>query len=176
MLEYIHSLKNNVSALADTLKCSEADINDRVRTLRENAKETERLLAAAQSKLANTTIEQLVKTNTEIAPGVRAVSAVLDVASSSELELYADRLKEKGIEVVVVGANIDAKAMLLAAVKPEVAKAHKNLSAGNIIKQLSEKVDGKGGGRPDFARGGGTSPGKLGEAFSGLPQMLQGLV
>ena len=176
VLEYIHSLKNNVSALADTLKCSEADINDRVRTLRENAKETERLLAAAQSKLANTTIEQLVKTNTEIAPGVRAVSAVLDVASSSELELYADRLKEKGIEVVVVGANIDAKAMLLAAVKPEVAKAHKNLSAGNIIKQLSEKVDGKGGGRPDFARGGGTSPGKLGEAFSGLPQMLQGLV
>jgi alanyl-tRNA synthetase len=176
VLEYIHSLKHNVSSLADALKCSEADISDRVRTLRENMKETERLLAAAQSKLANATIEQLVKNSIEVAPGVRAISSLLDVASSSELELYADRLKEKGIEVVVVGANIDSKAMLLAAVKPEVAKAHKNLSAGNIIKQLSEKVDGKGGGRPDFARGGGTSPSKLTEAFNGLPQLLQRLV
>lgn len=176
VVEYVHSLKNNLSALAETLKCSEADINDRVRTLRENMKETERLLAAAQSKLANATIEQLIKSSVELAPGVRAIASVLDVTSSSELELYADRIKEKGIEIVIVGANIDAKAMLLAAVKPEIAKAHKNLSAGNIIKQLSEKVDGKGGGRPDFARGGGTSPGKLADAFNMLPQMLQGLV
>lgn len=176
VLDYINSLKSNVTSLAETLKCSEADLNDRVRTLRESMKETERQLATAQSKLANALIEQLVKNSVELTPGVRFIASVLDVTSSSELELYADRIKEKGIEIVIVGANIDSKAMLLAAVRPEVAKTNKNLSAGNIIKQLSEKVDGKGGGRPDFARGGGTSPNKLAEAFNALPEMLKGLV
>lgn len=176
VLDYVSSLRSQVSQLADTLKCSEADLQDRVRTLRETLKETERQLSTAQSKLANVTVEQLVKNSIELTDGVRLVASVVDAGSASELELYADRIKEKGIEVVVVGASIDAKAMLMAAVRPEIAKARKNLSAGAIIKQLSEKVDGKGGGRPDFARGGGTSPAKLPEAFHALPDMLKGLI
>ena len=150
---------------------------DRVRTLRDSVKETERQLATVQSRLANTVVEQLVAQATPLAANLRVVAAqVVDISNAQELELYADRIKEKGIEVVIVGAALDGKAMLLSAVNPDVTKAHKNISAGNIIRQLSEKVDGKGGGRPDFARGGGSSPAKLPAALAAAGELMKAML
>lgn len=176
VMDVLTGLKQNMANAADLLKCAESDVLDRVRTLRDTLKETERQLATVQSRLANSVVEQLVSTATVLAPNVRLVAAQVDISNAQELELYADRIKEKGIEVVVVGAALEGKAMLLSAVKPDVTKAHKNVSAGNIIKQLSERVDGKGGGRPDFARGGGSSPAKLGGALAGAKELIAGLM
>ena len=38
--------------------------------------------------------------------------------------------------------------------------------AGKIIGELATKVGGKGGGKPDFAMGGGKDPAKLAEALA----------
>lgn len=176
VLDLLNQLKQNIVSTADVLKCSEADVLDKVRAQRDALKETERQLSTVQSRLANSVVEQLVNKAFQIAPNVRYVAAQVDISNAQELELYADRIKEKGIEVVVVGAALEGKAMLLSAVKPDVTKAHKNLSAGNIIKQLSEKVGGKGGGRPDFARGGGSSPEKLSSALESLGELLKGFI
>jgi alanyl-tRNA synthetase len=176
VVDVINGLKQNVANAADMLKCAEADVVDRVRTLRDSLKESERQLNVVQSRLANSVVEQLVGQASTLAGNVRMVAAQVDISNAQELELYADRIKEKGIEVVVVGAALDGKAMLLSAVKPDVTKAFKNVSAGNIIKQLSEKVDGKGGGRPDFARGGGSSPAKLASALAGANELVKGLM
>jgi alanyl-tRNA synthetase len=176
VMDTLAGLKNNIQQAADLLKCAEADVLDRVRTLRDSVKETERQLATVQSRLANSVVEQLVAQATPLAANLRVVAAQVDISNAQELELYADRIKEKGIEVVIVGAALDGKAMLLSAVKPDVTKAHKNISAGNIIKQLSEKVDGKGGGRPDFARGGGSSPAKLPAALAAAGELVKGML
>jgi len=176
VLEILSGLKQNLGTAAELLKCSEADVLDKVRTLRDGLKETERQLATVQSRLANSVVEQLVSQAVPLAANVRMVAAQVDISNAQELELYADRIKEKGIEVVVVGAALEGKAMLLSAVKPDVTKTHKNLTAGNIIKQLSEKVDGKGGGRPDFARGGGSSPEKLPAALNAAGELVRAMV
>jgi alanyl-tRNA synthetase len=47
--------------------------------------------------------------------------------------------------------------------------------AGEIIKQLSAKVGGKGGGRPDMAQGGGPHAGKLAETLESVDELLRGL-
>jgi len=176
VMDTLSNLKQQMNNAADMLKCAEADVLDRVRTLRDTLKETERQLNTVQSRLANSVVEQLVAKAVPLAANVRIVAAQVDISNAQELELYADRIKEKGIEVVIVGAAIEGKAMLLSAVKPDVTKAFKNVSAGNIIKQLSEKVDGKGGGRPDFARGGGASPAKLPAALASAQELVKGLM
>jgi alanyl-tRNA synthetase len=169
-------LKQHLAGAADLLKCSESDVVDRVRTLRDSLKDTERQLSVVQSRLANTLVDQLVTQATVLANNIRLVAAQVDVSNAQELELYADRIKEKGVDVVVVGTALDGKAMLLAAVRPDLNKTYKNLSAGTIIKQLSEKVDGKGGGRPDFARGGGTAPAQLPAALATAGDLIKGLM
>lgn len=40
------------------------------------------------------------------------------------------------------------------------------LKAGDLMKQAAAAVGGKGGGRPDMARGGGTDVAKLDEALA----------
>jgi len=176
VLDVLSGLKLQMHNAADMLKCAEADVLERVRTLRDSLKETERQLSTVQSRLANSVVEQLVGKAVQVSTNVRVVAAQVDISNAQELELYADRIKERGIEVVIVGAAVEGKAMLLSAVKPDVTKAHKNVSAGNIIKQLSEKVDGKGGGRPDFARGGGSSPAKLPAALATAEELVKGLI
>lgn len=176
VMDNLSALKQQMANASDILKCAEADVLDRVRTLRESLKDTEKQLATVQSRLANSIVDQLVANAAPLAPNTRIVTAQVEVSNAQELELYADRIKEKGIEIVVVGASLEGKAILLSAVKPDVTKAFKNVSAGNIIKQLSEKVDGKGGGRADFARGGGSSPSKLPAAMAAAQELVKGLM
>ncbi|WP_156502692.1 DHHA1 domain-containing protein, partial [Oleiphilus sp. HI0067] len=42
----------------------------------------------------------------------------------------------------------------------------KKFSAGELMKEVSQIVDGKGGGRPDMAQGGGTNLARLDEALA----------
>ena len=52
---------------------------------------------------------------------------------------------------------------LVAAVTPEFTA---KVQAGKIIQQIAPIVGGKGGGKPDNARGGGKDAGKLDEALA----------
>jgi alanyl-tRNA synthetase len=45
--------------------------------------------------------------------------------------------------------------------------------AGEIIKQLSAKVGGKGGGRPDMAQGGGPDVENLAESLEDVDELLR---
>ena len=58
---------------------------------------------------------------------------------------------------------------LLAAVSPEFVK---NVQAGKIIQQIAPIVGGKGGGKPDNARGGGKDAAKLDEALAKAKSLL----
>lgn len=45
-------------------------------------------------------------------------------------------------------------------------------NAGQIIRELSGIVGGKGGGRPDMAQGGGDNPEKLEEALESIYSLI----
>jgi alanyl-tRNA synthetase len=45
--------------------------------------------------------------------------------------------------------------------------------AGDIIREMSAIVGGKGGGRRDMAQGGGTLPQELGKAFQALYALVE---
>jgi alanyl-tRNA synthetase len=77
-----------------------------------------------------------------------------------DLRVMLDNLKDQlKSGVVVLGAKAeDGKAMLICGVTDDLSD---RFHAGEIIKILSDKVGGKGGGRPDMAQGGGPDGDKL---------------
>ena len=55
---------------------------------------------------------------------------------------------------------------------PAGPKSSKKIQAGKIIQAIAPIVGGKGGGRPDNARGGGKDVGKLDEALAKAKSLL----
>jgi alanyl-tRNA synthetase len=79
-----------------------------------------------------------------------------------------DWLRDKlGSAVVVVGAVVDDKPQLVAAVTPDLLA--RGMHAGNLVREAAKLMGGGGGGRPDLAQAGGKDPAKLAEALATVP-------
>ena len=105
--------------------------------------------------------------------GVKVVSQQVSVDSPKDLRVMLDNLKDQiKSGVVVLGAVAeDGKGMLICGVTDDLTD---RFHAGEIIKQLSAKVGGKGGGRPDMAQGGGPNSGALVEALASVEALVEG--
>src|SRR5262249_13339113 len=90
------------------------------------------------------------------------------------LRQLVDSLRQKlGSGVVALGMPDDGKVALIAGVTKDLtAKVH----AGKLIQALSNKLGGKGGGRPDLAEGGGTDTTGLHAALLSVPSLLEPLL
>ena len=94
---------------------------------------------------------------------VPSVVEQIEAADGDFLQAVADAIKGQFKGVIVLGGTNGNAVALVAAVSPEfTAKFH----AGKIIQSIAPIVGGKGGGKPDNARGGGKDVSKLGEALA----------
>jgi len=71
--------------------------------------------------------------------------------------------------VVVLGGSSNGAVSLIATVSPELTK---HIQAGKIIQTIAPIVGGKGGGKPDNARGGGKEVSKLDEALAQARKLI----
>ena len=90
-------------------------------------------------------------------------------ADGDTLQVIADSLKGQFKGIVVLGGASNGNVALVATVSPEL---HKQFQAGKIIQTIAPIVGGKGGGRPDNARGGGKDVSKLEEALGKARSLL----
>ena len=93
----------------------------------------------------------------------------LGAADADLLQAIADALKGLFKGVVVLGGAANNAVALVATVAPELTK---KFQAGKIIQAIAPIVGGKGGGRPDNARGGGKDASKLDEALAKAKSLL----
>jgi len=84
--------------------------------------------------------------------GVHVVVEFLEGADRKELSTLADEIKEKTGGIAVLLTNSDDKSVIIVSVAEGLTP---RVNAGKIIKDLSAKLNGRGGGRPDFAQAGG---------------------
>ena len=90
----------------------------------------------------------------------------------NEIQTTADALKASFDGVIVLVAQSGESVVLLAVSGAAWQKAY---PAGKIIQTLAPLVDGKGGGKPAFARGGGKSPGKIKELIQKASALVAAL-
>ena len=126
-------------------------------------KETEKQLRVFQQKaLAALATELAAKAAGR--DGLKFVSAVVSVETPETLrELGPQILAQLGEGVVQLGAAFGEKTSLAVFCSPAAIKA--GHAAGKIVQALSVQLGGRGGGKPDFAMGGGKDPAKLAEAL-----------
>jgi alanyl-tRNA synthetase len=101
--------------------------------------------------------------------GIPAVIEQVTDADGEALQALANEVKERFEGVLVLGAVAGEAAALVAAVSPAFVG---KIQAGKIIQQIAPLVGGKGGGRPDSARGGGRNTEGLEAALAKAAELV----
>jgi len=140
------------------------DIEKKLEALLAQQKELEKNLKAAQQREASARAKELLSTaeNNAIIVNLGDVDADYAVAVS-------DALKGTFNGIVVLATTGGGNVALIAS----VAKDHQaKVQAGKIIQTIAPIVGGKGGGKPDFARGGGNDVSKVDAALAEARKLL----
>ena len=157
-----------IKTLAGKVNSPVHELDKKIEALLAHQKELERQLKTTQQREASNAASLLLE-EVKIINGIPVIIHNLGAAGGDFLQAIADSLKGRFKGVIILGGVASDAVALLAAVSPEFVK---NVQAGKIIQQIAPIVGGKGGGKPDNARGGGKDATKLDEALSAAKALL----
>ena len=139
-----------------------AELEKKMDSLLAHQKELEKQLKAAQQREASTVANHL-RTLALPIHGIPAIIHNVGAADGDFLQAAVDALKGSFKGVILLGGCAHDAVALVAAVSPEYTA---RIQAGKLIQAVAPLVGGKGGGRPDSARGGGKDSSRLDEALA----------
>ena len=160
--ELLYSISNRVNSPI-------GELERKIELLVEQQKVLEKQLRALKQKEAANQANELVNKAVEI-NGIPAIIENVGNADANTIQEMANSLKGKFKGVVVLGGVYDNAVVLIASVSPEFTS---KVNAGKIIQTIAPIVGGKGGGKPDNARGGGKDTSKLNAALSAAKELLK---
>jgi len=134
------------------------------------SRQLEKALEQMKAKLAAAKGSDLIGSAVDV-KGIKVLAAQLEGVEPKALRDTIDQLKNKlGSGVVVLATVADGKIALAAGVTKDLVS---QVKAGDIIKDLTTKIGGKGGGRPDFAQGGGVDQQALPAALESVTTLVE---
>lgn len=157
-----------IHRLATRLNTPIHELEKKAETLLAHQKELEKQLRALQQKEAAALAKSLLSSVVSV-QGIPWLAANLGTVEADTLQNVADAAKGLHHGVLVLGGVSQGSVQLLATVGSEFTS---KIQAGKIIQTIAPIVGGKGGGKPDAARGGGKDPSKLEEALAKAKTLL----
>jgi alanyl-tRNA synthetase len=116
-------------------------------------KEKERQLKSRQKQETSTRIDidGIISGGSEI-DRVHTVAAFIEDMDRKQLSALADEVKQRTGGVAVLLSNLNGKSAIVVSIAGTLTP---RLDAGRIARDIAARVNGSGGGRPDFAQAGG---------------------
>jgi alanine--tRNA ligase len=151
-----------ISSVAGKVNSPAAELERKIDLLLTQQKDLEKQLQATRQKQA----VEIARGLTARANQTGAAPSIIEEIEGADgefLQAVADAVKGRFKGVIVLGGTSGSAVALVAAVSPEFTA---KFPAGKIIQAIAPIVGGKGGGKPDNARGGGKEVAKLGEALA----------
>ncbi|HEV2435417.1 MAG TPA: alanine--tRNA ligase [Verrucomicrobiae bacterium] len=159
-----------IQSLSDKVNSPVHELEKKIEALLEHQKIVEKQLKSSQQREASNAASRLLEEIHKINE-IPVILHNLGAVDGDFLQAVADSLKERFKGVIVLGGGSHAGSVaLVAAVTPDFVW---KVQAGKIIQQIAPIVGGKGGGKPDNARGGGKDAGKLDEALAMVKTLLR---
>jgi alanyl-tRNA synthetase len=168
-LAYVLDEERRLSELSHLLSGNGDDVVDKLRQLFDRQKKLERELESQRSKAAGSATADLADSATDVG-GIKVVAARLEGLDVKSLRDSVDQLKQQlGDCVILLAGAADGRVSLIAGVH---GRALERIKAGSVVAHIAAQIDGKGGGRPDMAQGGGSDLPRLPAILSALPEWV----
>lgn len=157
-LGWVYKCDLQIRKIAELLKTSRDDIVEKLEQTLKNGRELQKHVDEFKQQLAVNQSKDLLEDAVEV-NGIKIVTHILEKMDAKSLREVVDRLKSQMSSGVVILATVDqGKVCLSAGVTKNCAQI---IHAGELVNFVAQQLDGKGGGRPDMAQGGGSDVGKL---------------
>jgi len=144
------------------------ELEKKIEAVLAHQKELEKQLKIAVARNASNAAGELLSRAHDV-NGTPLIAHNLGDADGEFLQAVVDALKSRFRGVIVLGGGAGGAVTLIASVSSDFTA---KVQAGKIIQQIAPIVGGKGGGKPDNARGGGKDATKLDEALAKVKSLL----
>ncbi|MGD9662502.1 MAG: alanine--tRNA ligase [Porticoccaceae bacterium] len=158
-------LDSTLDRVAATLKTSRGQLEEKVRQIQEQNRLLSKELDALKMKLASSSGSDILSSARDIS-GAKVLALHVEGADPKTLRDLVDQIKSRVESGIFLLAAVDGDKVALTAGVTKNLTAR--IKAGDLMKFAAEPLGGKGGGRPDMAQGGGTSPEKLPEVLESV--------
>ena len=157
-----------IKAVAGKINSPIHELDKKVESLLAHQKELEKSLKSAIARNAAQTASWLLTRAQEV-NGISLITQNFPDSDGDYLQAVVDALKGRFKGVIVLGGAANGSVALVANVSSDFTA---KIQAGKIIQAIAPIVGGKGGGKPDNARGGGKDASKLEEALAKAKTLL----
>ena len=173
-LAQVESNEDLLSQAGSLVRADNHNLADKLRALIDQNKKLEKTIADLNRKLATGGVGPDIAESAIDLGGVKLVVSQLDGADPKSLPDVLDQLKNKiGSGIIVLGTVSEGKVGLIVGVTKDLTD---RFHAGDLVNHVASQVGGKGGGRPDMARAGGSDPDSLPAALASVEQFARNLV
>ena len=157
-----------IKTVAGKVSSPVGELEKKIEAVLAQQKELEKQLKLAIARNASNAAGELLSRAHDV-NGTPLIAHNLGDADADFLQAVADALKSRFKGVIVLGGGAGGSVTLIASVSADFTA---KVQAGKIIQQIAPIVGGKGGGKPDNARGGGKDASKLDEALAKVKSLL----
>jgi len=166
--EYLSEKRAELRRVAEALKTDKP--YERVLKLMSDMKEIEKQADALKSKLASKDSSSIIDSAKDI-NGVKVLAYRQDNLEQKDLRVLADNVRDRLVSgvILIASANGDQASMLAMVTKDLTEK----VKAGEILKQVAQLCNGRGGGKPDMAQGGTKELDKLDKAIEAVYEIVK---
>jgi alanyl-tRNA synthetase len=160
-----------IDSVARELRTPWSEIPSTVEALQERLHAAEREISRLRSQIAGARALDLLERAVAV-DGTKVLAARVEVDDKEGLRQLGDRLRDRlGSGVIVLGTVIDGRPSLLTMVTPDLVA--RGVRAGDVVRQAAIIIDGRGGGRPELAEGGGKDASKLDAALAAVTDIVR---
>ena len=157
-----------IKTIAGKINSPVGELEKKVEALLAHQKELEKQLKSAIHRNAAQTAAWLL-TRAQDVNGIPLITQYFPDSDGDYLQVIVDVVKSQFKGVIVVGGTFNGNVTLIANVSADFTA---KVQAGKIIQTIAPIVGGKGGGKPDNARGGGKDASKLDEALAKVKSLF----
>jgi alanyl-tRNA synthetase len=171
-LQYVRDTERELKKVAELLKTSPKDLFKRVEATQKRVKELEKKVEEVTVKAQTGSSKDLLEQARDI-NGMKVLATRMDPADPNVFRGLADQLRDRiKSGIIAIGGEKDGKVVLLVAATKDVVA--RGIHAGNLLRDMAKEVNGRGGGKPDLAQGGGEDPSRIPAAFDKLYELVKG--
>lgn len=153
-----------LNKLSRKLSCKPNEIEKRVEAMLEAAAVAEKEMRRMQQKNSANVADELAQGAVD-RNGIKWLVAKVAANDANEVRALGVNISRKlGDSVVILALAQDGKVTVMALCSEKAVAS--GIQAGSIVREITGKLGGKGGGKPDFAMGGGTDVANLDAVLS----------